>query len=128
MKGHKKTVHGCHFIDDQNLVSLSIDGEMKLWNVNTGECLKTYNGHKNRSAFVGLSTNSTHIVYGSEDNNLYGYCKYLSRHITTYKFDMLSATNTNVDNHYVCSTCWKPHYSVILAANSQAYIVILELQ
>ena len=126
MKGHKKTVHNCHFINDQELVSLAVDGEMKLWNVNTVECLKTYTGHKNKFTFVGLGVNSTHMVCGSEDNNLYGYCKHISQPITIYKLD-IPASSAHMDNHFVCTVCWKPRSSVVLAASSQKYILVLEL-
>lgn len=64
MGGHKRAVNYCHFINDQELVSQSIDSELKLWNVNTGQCLKTYTGHKNEKTFVGLSVNSNHMVCG----------------------------------------------------------------
>ena len=42
----------------------STDSEMKLWDVNTGRCLKTYHGHKNDKNFVGLTVNGNHIVCG----------------------------------------------------------------
>ena len=125
MKGHKKTVHNCHFINNEELVSVAIDGEMKLWNVNTAECLKTYTGHKNRFTFVGLGVNSTHMVCGSEDNTLYGYSKHVSQPITAYKLDV-PAASAHMDNLFVCSVCWKPHSWVVLAATNQGYITALE--
>ena len=126
MEGHKKAVNYCHFINDEELVSLSIDSELKLWNINTGQCLKTYSGHKNDKTFVGLSVNSNHMVCGSEDNRVYAYCKHVSKHVTSYTFDT-PHESTNAHNYFVCSVCWKPHSSAILAANSQGYITILEL-
>ena len=42
----------------------STDSEMKLWDVNTGRCLKTYHGHKNDKNFVGLTVSGNHIVCG----------------------------------------------------------------
>ena len=71
-------------INYQELVSLSTDNELKLWNINTGQCLKTYIGHKNEKIFVGLSVNSNHMVCGSENNHLYVYCKHVSKHVTSY--------------------------------------------
>jgi len=87
MEGHKKTVNYCYFINDHELVSLSIGSELKLWNVNVGQCLKTCTGHKNDKTFVGLSVNLNHITCGSEDNCLYAYCKHVSKHVTSYLFD-----------------------------------------
>ena len=37
---------------------------MKLWDVNTGRCIKTYHGHKNDKNFVGLTAKGSHIVCG----------------------------------------------------------------
>ena len=77
--------------------------------------------------FVGLSVNLNHIVCGSEDNRLYAYCKHVSKHVTSYSFDSPPHESANAHNHFVCSVCWKPQSSVILAANSQGSITILEL-
>lgn len=127
MEGHKKAVNYCHFLNDQELVTLSIDCELKLWNIDTGQCLKTYTGHKNERTFVGLSGNSNHMVCGSEDNRVYAFCKHVSKHVTSYTFDTPPNESTNTHNHFVCCVCWKPNSSVILAANSDGYITILEL-
>ena len=55
LTGHKKAITNSQFANDQELVSLSIDSDMKVWNINTGECLKTYSGHTNCTTFVGLT-------------------------------------------------------------------------
>ena len=96
-------------------------------NINTGQCLKTYTGHKNERTFVGLSGNSNHMVCGSEDNRVYAFCKHVSKHVTSYTFDTPPDESTSAHNHFVCSVCWKPNSSVILAANSEGYITIFEL-
>ena len=126
MEGHKKSINYCRFVSDQELASLSIDSELKLWNVNTGQCVKTYTGHKNENTFVGLSVNSNHMVCGSEDNRVYAYCKHVSKHVASHMLDP-SLDESAAHNHFVCSVCWKPSSSVVLAANSQGYITILEL-
>ena len=126
MEGHNKPVNYCHFLNDQELVSLSVNSELKLWNINTGQCLKTYTGHKNERTFVGLSGNLNHVVCGSEDNCVYAYCKHVSKHVTSYTFNT-PGENANAHNHFVCSVCWKPNSSAVLAANNQGYITILEL-
>jgi len=38
----------------------STDSELKLWNVESGQCLKTYEGHN----FVGLTVNKSFIACG----------------------------------------------------------------
>lgn len=78
-------------------MSLAIDGEMKLWNVYTAECLKTYQA---TIKFVGLGINSTHMVCRSEDNNLYGYGKLISRPIMAYKLNV-PAVSAHMDNHAI---------------------------
>ena len=79
---------------------------MKLWDMNTVRCLKTYHGHKNDKNFVGLTVSGNHIVcgmfctiisidygscdlpIGSENNSLYCYYKDVSKHIMTYRFNV----------------------------------------
>lgn len=126
LKGHRKSVIYCQFPNDQELVSLSIDNEMKLWNLSTGQCVKTYSGHKIFKTFAGLAVNSSHMICGSEDNCLYVYSRHVSKPILSHDFapDNLS---TSKDNHFVSTVCWKTHSSTILTANSQGYIVLLEL-
>ena len=126
MEDHNKPVIYCHFLNDQESVSLSVNSELKLVNINTGQCLKTYTGRKNERTFVGLSGNLNHLVCGSEDNCVYVYCKHVSKHVTSYAFNT-PGENTNAHNHFVCSVCWKPNSSAVLAANNQGYITILEL-
>ena len=125
MEGHKKPVSYCCFLNDQELISLSMDNDMKLWNVNTGECLKTYTGHKNEKAFVGLSVNSNHMICGSEDNRVYAYCKHVSKHVTSHAFN--TPPPRSPQTQFVSSVCWKLNSSIILAANNQGNITVLEL-
>ena len=42
----------------------STDSELKLWNVESGQCLKTYKGHTNEKNFVGLTVNKSFIACG----------------------------------------------------------------
>ena len=71
---------------------------MKLWNVNTVESLQTYTGYKNRFTFLGLDVNSTHMVCGPEDNNLYGYNKLVSWPIMAYKLYVPAVVHTRTTN------------------------------
>ena len=99
MEGHKKPVSYCCFLNDQELISLSMDNDLKLWNINTGECLKTYTGRKNKKTFLGLSVNSNHMIFGSEDNRVYAYCKHVSKHVT------LHYTTTEEPTDPICFLC-----------------------
>ena len=76
------------------------DGELKLWCVETGTCLKMYNSHANKTKFVELSVNNgyiacgkvlTFVMYdtlsdllGSENNSFYVYQKYISQPIQVH--------------------------------------------
>ena len=70
LEGHKKAVSHCKFHNHRELLSSSVDSQIKLWDVNTGYCIKTYHGHKNENNFVGLTVRGNHIACGSEDNQI----------------------------------------------------------
>ena len=131
--GHKKAVSYCQFLNDRELVSLSTDNEIKLWDINTGRCLKTYRGHKNDKQFVGLTVKGNHIVCGSENNSLYCYYKDVSKYIMMYRFNMSQSLlpdtmepSDNPDARFVSAVCWKRRSNILLAANSHGYIKVLE--
>ena len=42
----------------------STDSQLKLWDVNNAQCLRTYTGHSNEKNFVGLATNGDYIACG----------------------------------------------------------------
>jgi len=42
----------------------STDSELKLWNVESGQCIRTYRGHTNDKSFVGLTVNKNFIACG----------------------------------------------------------------
>ena len=111
-----------HILNDQELVSLSVNSKLKLWNINTTQWLKiqTYTGYKNERTFVGLSGNLNHWVCGLEDNCTYAYSKHVSKHLTSYTFDTLDES-TNAHNHFVCSVCWKPDCALQTTKTIQQY-------
>jgi COMPASS component SWD3 len=49
------------------------DSTIRLWNVQTSRCVKTYTGHINRtySIFADLAPGAKHVVSGSEDYKIY---------------------------------------------------------
>ena len=100
---------------------------MKVWNVSSGECLKTYLGHTNCSTFVGLAVvDSNHMICGSEDNSLYLYSIHVTRPLISYNMNLLS-DDLSSKNYLVTFVCWKPYSSVVISTNSHGHIVILEL-
>lgn len=48
-------------------VSASWDKIVKLWDVESGKCIKTYEGHTDYVNSVSISTDGQYIVSGSDD-------------------------------------------------------------
>ncbi|OMJ10548.1 E3 ubiquitin-protein ligase COP1 [Smittium culicis] len=57
LKEHRKAVSYVRFISDDLIVSASTDSSLKLWDLKSNTCVKTYLGHTNEKNFVGLGTN-----------------------------------------------------------------------
>lgn len=86
LKGHKKAVSYVRFLSNNELVSASTDSSLKSWEISTGLCSRTFNGHANEKNFVGLSCNDDYIACGSENNSVFLYYKHVSKPILSYKF------------------------------------------
>lgn len=135
-RGHKKAVSYVKFFNSTELVSASTDSQLKLWDVNNHRnCVRSFVGHLNEKNFVGLATDGDYITCGSENNGLFVFYKGLSRPLLSFRFNptrsILERENRinpeETSNEFVSAVCWKPNSSVILAANSQGIIKILEL-
>ena len=103
----------------------------------------------NEKNFVGLATDGDYVTCGSENNGLYVYYKVnlsqfkkvtlyrsilqgLSKHLFQFKFDavrsFLDRDRKEEDvNEFVSAVCWKANSNVMVAANSQGTIKVLEL-
>lgn len=131
-KGHKKAVSYAKFVSKDEIVSASTDSELKLWNVNSPNCVRSFRGHTNEKNFVGLATDGTYVACGSENNSLYVYYSGLSNPLLTYKFDVVKSVldrdNREDDsNEFVSAVAWRENSNILTAANSQGTIKILEL-
>lgn len=131
-KGHRKAVSYAKFVSTNEVVSASTDSQLKLWDISKQQCLRTFKGHTNEKNFVGLATNGDYIACGSENNSLYVYYKGVSKQVLTFKFDtirsVLEREKKEEDvNEFVSAVCWKPNSNVVVAANSQGSIKVLEL-
>lgn len=131
-KGHKKAVSYVKFFNSEEIVSASTDSQLKMWNVNTPYCLRSFVGHVNEKNFVGLATDGDYVACGSENNALYVYYKGLTKKLFSYKFEpargVLEQDRREDDpNEFVSAVCWKQNSNIILAANSQGTINVLEL-
>ncbi|XP_072045173.1 E3 ubiquitin-protein ligase COP1-like isoform X2 [Amphiura filiformis] len=131
-KGHRKAVSYTRFVNSEEIVSASTDSQLKLWNVEKPHCLRTFRGHVNEKNFVGLAGNDDYIACGSENNSLYVYYKGLSKQLLTFKFDtvrsVLDKDKKEEDgNEFVSAVSWRTGSNVVVAANSQGTIKVLEL-
>lgn len=131
-KGHKKAVSYVKFLNSEDIVSASTDSQLKMWNVNAPCCLRSFVGHINEKNFVGLATDGDYVACGSENNALYIYYKGLTKKLFSYKFEamrgILDQERREDDPvEFVSAVCWKQNSNVVLAANSQGTINILEL-
>lgn len=131
-KGHKKAVSYVKFLNNEEIVSASTDSQLKMWNINTPYCLRSFEGHINEKNFVGLATDGDYVACGSENNALYVYYKGLSKKLFNYKFEpvegVLEQEKREDDvNEFVSAVCWKQNANVVVAANSRGIINILEL-
>jgi len=131
-KGHRKAVSYVKFLSSTDIVSASTDSQLKLWNINQPHCARSFTGHVNEKNFVGLATDGDYVTCGSENNGLYVYYKGLSKHLFQFKFDavrsFLDRDRKEEDvNEFVSAVCWKANSNVMVAANSQGTIKVLEL-
>jgi WD40 repeat protein len=57
-------------LDSTILASGSSDQTIKLWNIHSGECLRTLQGHTNRVQSVALSPDGKILASGSYDETI----------------------------------------------------------
>ncbi|XP_045204825.1 E3 ubiquitin-protein ligase COP1-like [Mercenaria mercenaria] len=131
-RGHKKAVSYTKFLNYTELVSASTDSQLKLWTTSKPTSVRTFNGHINEKNFVGLATDGDYVACGSENNSLYIYYKGLSKQLLTYKFDTVRSVlekekKEDDANEFVSAVAWRPGSNVVVAANSQGTVKVLEL-
>lgn len=130
-RDHRKAVSYVKFLDAEEIVSASTDSQLKMWNVNSPRCVRSFVGHVNEKNFVGLATDGEYVACGSENNALYVYYKGLSRQLLSYRFDavrnFLERERADDQSEFVSAVCWRRNSNVLVAANSQGTIKVLEL-
>lgn len=131
-RGHRKAVSYVKYCSEKEVVSASTDSNLRLWDVDSGKCIRTMKGHQNEKNFVGLATDGNHIVCGSENNQLYLYYKGLSDPLMCYDFGRADSCQSPLatsepGSDFVSAICWKKNTNVIVAANSQGTTHILQL-
>lgn len=118
-EGHWRAVSHVLFLNRSELVSLSTDSSCKLWNVQKQEPGLSYAGHTNERHFVGLTGNKDFFACGSEDNAVYIYHKGFSGPVVRYAFGSGAGL--------VSTVAWKPQSNLIIAANNNGGIEIMEV-
>eukprot|EP00753_Platysulcus_tardus_P005229 PLAT13017.1.p1 GENE.PLAT13017.1~~PLAT13017.1.p1 ORF type:complete len:467 (-),score=209.74 PLAT13017.1:126-1358(-) len=130
-KGHRQAVSYVQFLSADQFASASIDSTLRLWDCRTAACLRTYSGHSNEKNFTGLDTRRSLLACGSEKNNVVVYHKSLSSPVLKHSFDLhdpyTGEWSRDDSPQYVSNVCWKRDSNILLAANSQGIIRVLEL-
>ncbi|KAJ2452473.1 hypothetical protein EV183_002920 [Coemansia sp. RSA 2336] len=133
LRGHRKAVSYTRFLTPDEIISASTDSSLKLWNLRTQECVRTFTGHSNEKNFVGLTTcGGDWIACGSENNTMYAYYRNLSHPAVTHRFgncDPATGMEQAEDDPslFVSAVCWKNKTNTLLSANSQGIIKVLEM-
>lgn len=133
-KGHRKAVSYVKFLDKDTLISASTDSQLKMWDLSNSKLsVRSFHGHINEKNFVGLATDGDFFTCGSENNALYVYYKGLSKPLFHFKFDgpksVLDRERKEEEtSEFVSAVCWRKDTNVIVGANSQGTIKILELK
>ncbi|PJF19675.1 hypothetical protein PSACC_00503 [Paramicrosporidium saccamoebae] len=141
LRGHKKAVSYVRFADNASIVSASTDCTLRLWSLpgqddtmlpaDSSKLTRTFSGHLNEKNFVGLGVQGDLFACGSENNSVYVYHRDLSKPIATFRFSSTCPlTESSIENEvqqFVSSLCWKKDSNLMVAANSQGNIRILEI-
>ena len=71
LEGHQNWVRACTFAPDgRRLVSGSYDRTLRLWDVDSGECLRVLEGHEGWVKACAFAPDGRRIVSGSGDRTL----------------------------------------------------------
>lgn len=71
LKGHSHIVSDCALTQDGRFaLSASWDKTLRLWNLETGECMRRFVGHTNDVLSVSISTSSRQFVSASRDKTV----------------------------------------------------------
>lgn len=84
LEGHKGEITDIHMVPNTStLISASKDKTIKIWDINTNECIRTLEGHDDWVRFLTLSPDGTRLFSCSDDWNVRawnfdtGQCEYI---------------------------------------------------
>merc|ERR1719193_1893523 len=71
MTGHRRALLACAVSPDgEVMASSSVDGAVKVWNIDSCICFNTMKGHNRRVRACAFTPDSLNIVSGSSDGTL----------------------------------------------------------
>ncbi|WP_110580089.1 nSTAND1 domain-containing NTPase, partial [Microcystis aeruginosa] len=109
LEGHDKLVTSVNFSPDgKTLVSGSWDGTIKLWNVETGQEIRTLKGHDGSVSSVNFSPDGKTLVSGSWDGTIKLWNVETGQEIRTLKGHdgSVSSVNFSPDGKTLVSGSW----------------------
>jgi len=107
-------------------VSASIDGTLRLWDIDTGVPLRIFSSHVNKQLFVGLGVHSREwITTGSEDNQVVTYHRDFEKPVFQYSFN---SSQKSFDNDFVSALCYHKTENAVLAATNRGLVQVLQLK
>ena len=70
LSGHSSFVRSVCWLDTDRFVSGGDDNKVKVWDVKSGQCLKTFDEHSQPVCFVASSPGGSKIASGSDDSTI----------------------------------------------------------
>lgn len=91
--------------DWTHALSGSDDKTMKLWDINTGECVRTFTGHSNTVRCVRFGHDESYVVSGSWDNTIRVWRTSSGECLQTLEghTDAVNALDVSADGEYILS-------------------------
>ncbi|KAL3154242.1 hypothetical protein ABBQ32_013742 [Trebouxia sp. C0010 RCD-2024] len=130
-RGHRKAVSYVRYLNSSELVSASTDSTLRLWDTKACTAGRVFSGHNNEKNFVGLSVDGDFMACGSETNEVYVYYKAMSKPVCRRFFstaaEVANSSHNQDPSQFISAVCWKPHSQILLSANSQGTIKLMQL-
>lgn len=130
-RGHRKAVSYVRYLNGTELVSASTDSTLRLWDTKACTAGRVFSGHNNEKNFVGLSVDGDFMACGSETNEVYVYYKAMSKPVCRRFFstaaEVANSSHNQDPSQFISAVCWKPHSQILLSANSQGTIKLMQL-
>lgn len=70
LDGHTNTVDALVFLDENTLISGGWDAQIILWDITTGNSLRTFTGHEDRVYKLAISPDRTKLLSASSDGSV----------------------------------------------------------